>query len=365
MNPRRLFITAALFLFIGGTSPLHAQEDKKAETLPKSRKQETAAAPRENPAPRANHEAKKETRLYTIPRTFTVPRIDAGKANADPFSEKSKEAGSGAQQTLRITFLKAGVELNTDDEVSYDEAAELLTATTSVSAHRQLEDYFAALENEAEKQIHILVEFIEVDHLDFSDWMLENRISGDGTPLRMEVQKWAREGKATILESVMVSARTGQRAKVESIHELIYPTEYEGTQIPDTLTQDRGAEIPTTGIVGTAYETRNVGVTLEVDPVIGSDNTTIDLNLAPELVRLDGWSAWPNDDVEAKLKANMPNFYTMKTTTQVTTLDGRYAFISTMRPLEPGSPERKDALVLLFVRADIGSMGEWSVKEAP
>jgi len=39
----------------------------------------------------------------------------------------------------------------------------------------------------------------------------------------------------------------------------------------------------------TAFETRNTGVTLEVEPVIGPDGYTIDLNLVPQVVEFEGF----------------------------------------------------------------------------
>ena len=39
----------------------------------------------------------------------------------------------------------------------------------------------------------------------------------------------------------------------------------------------------------TAFETRNVGVALEVDPVVGADGFPIDLNIAPEIVEFEGF----------------------------------------------------------------------------
>jgi hypothetical protein len=349
MNPRIHLLFAASGLALVSLTPLSAQE-KAPVQKPKG------------PPPAAAQKSNGETRRYLIPPTFLISREGASQSKADPFSERSKEAGSGADQSLRMTFLKAGIELNTDDTISYDKAAEALTVTTSLSAHRQLEDYFAVLKNEAEHQIHILVEFIEVDHATFSDWIFENRITGDGNPLRKEVQKWIGAKSATILETSMVTARSGQRAKVESIHEYIYPTEFDPVSIPNTLTQAPGAEAPIAPITPTAYETRNMGTTLEIDPVIGADNITIDLNLAPEVVNLEGHTSWPSEDTDPKFKSDLPTFYTMKTTTQVTTIDGHYAFLSTMRPLEASKGEEADVLVLLFVRADIGSMGEWSVE---
>src|SRR5439155_22022645 len=37
------------------------------------------------------------------------------------------------------------------------------------------------------------------------------------------------------------------------------------------------------------WETRNTGVTLEVEPVVGGDATTIDLNLIPQVVEFEGF----------------------------------------------------------------------------
>jgi type II secretory pathway component GspD/PulD (secretin) len=37
------------------------------------------------------------------------------------------------------------------------------------------------------------------------------------------------------------------------------------------------------------FETRNTGVTLEVEPVVGPDGVTIDLNLVPQVVEFEGF----------------------------------------------------------------------------
>ncbi len=49
------------------------------------------------------------------------------------------------------------------------------------------------------------------------------------------------------------------------------------------------ASIPVTPTTPTAFETRNTGVTLEVEPVVGPDGTTIDLNLVPQVVEFEGF----------------------------------------------------------------------------
>lgn len=147
-----------------------------------------------------------------------------------------------------------------------------------------------------------------------------------------------------LLSAPSVMARSGQRAKIEVIREFIYPTEYDPPEIPNefgstaTLVpgQSQGA-FPVTPATPTAFETRNTGVTLEVDPVLGADEFTIDLNLAPEVVEFDGFInygspiqttasnplGFTDTVVITENRIEMPVFNTRKVTTQVTIWDGQ------------------------------------------
>ena len=147
-----------------------------------------------------------------------------------------------------------------------------------------------------------------------------------------------------LLSAPSVMARSGQRAKIEVIREFIYPTEYDPPEIPQNFGGGAGGGIniistfPVTPATPTAFETRNTGVTLEVDPVLGADEFTIDLNLAPEVVEFDGFinygspittsTANPITGVADRVvitdnRIEMPIFNTRKVTTQVTIWDGQ------------------------------------------
>ena len=56
--------------------------------------------------------------------------------------------------------------------------------------------------------------------------------------------------------------------------------------VAETGTVSISVVTPTTP---TAFETRNTGVTLEVEPVVGPDGVTIDLNLVPQVVEFEGF----------------------------------------------------------------------------
>jgi general secretion pathway protein D len=92
-----------------------------------------------------------------------------------------------------------------------------------------------------------------------------------------------------LLASPSVTTKSGQRAVIEIIREFRYPTEFQPPQIPQTVNSSGAGSIPITPTTPTAFETRNTGVTLEVEPVVGPDGQTIDLNLVPQTVDFDGF----------------------------------------------------------------------------
>jgi hypothetical protein len=74
------------------------------------------------------------------------------------------------------------------------------------------------------------------------------------------------DGKAKQMEVVYTRSRFEERLKVGSYEEYIYPTEYDPPEIPGkvTLTEIGGDAVSMKEATSTAFETRNVGVTMEV-----------------------------------------------------------------------------------------------------
>jgi len=92
-----------------------------------------------------------------------------------------------------------------------------------------------------------------------------------------------------LLSAPSVTTKSGQRAVIEIIREFRYPTEFTPPVVPQSLNLSAGALPVITPTTPTAFETRNTGVTLEVEPVVGPDGQTIDLNLVPQVVEFEGF----------------------------------------------------------------------------
>jgi general secretion pathway protein D len=157
-----------------------------------------------------------------------------------------------------------------------------------------------------------------------------------------------------LLSSPRVTTKSGQRAIIEIIREFRYPTEFEPPQVDKNGGNQGGntgglgttIQIPTvTPTTPTGFETRNTGVTMEVEPTVGPDGATIDLNLVPQVVEFEGFINYGspiktvNPSAFNALAAtiaggdqtvvltdnviNQPIFSTRKVTTSVSVWDGQ------------------------------------------
>ena len=150
-----------------------------------------------------------------------------------------------------------------------------------------------------------------------------------------------------LLSAPSVTTKSGQRAIIEVIRELRYPKTYTAPQVPSisssTSTVIGAASTVPVVVTPTTpqdWETRNTGVTLEVEPVVGGDATTIDLNLIPQVVEFEGFINYgspifavgvntaagislSNSVLLTQNTINQPVFSTRKVTTSVSVYDGQ------------------------------------------
>lgn len=220
------------------------------------------------------------------------------------------------------------------------------------------------------KMIQVQVEWIALEHTTLTEILFDREPAGDSTELRHEVQELVREGEAEVLETAICLARPGQKATTESIREHIYPTEWEpmglsneisveGDLDAEALSQLRRPPTPT------AFETRNVGCTLEIEPNIGADDRIIDLRFSPELVIPTGHLVWQSvkDGQDNENEIKLPLFYSLRTSTGLTMLDGQYRLASVLTPPGPEGEADFGGKIMLFVKCDVVAIGEEELED--
>lgn len=181
----------------------------------------------------------------------------------------------------------------------------------------------------------------------------------------------ARQESFTVLRS-----KSGNKATTESVTEQVYATEFEPPEIPQTVgvsiipaeVKDDANPIPDTSklkdaadidsfaglktpATPTAFEIRNVGNTLEIEPTLGQDNKTLDLRLAPEHVTLVGQST----NGQGVSKTDMPIFETQRLNTSAVIIIGQPFLLGTVSrpPNSKVDPDSATRVWFSFVTATL------------
>jgi general secretion pathway protein D len=146
-----------------------------------------------------------------------------------------------------------------------------------------------------------------------------------------------------LLSAPKVTTKSGQRAIIEIIREFRYPTTFSPPQVPSINAGSGGNNTVAISVVTPTtpqtFETRNTGVTLEVEPIVGGDGVTVDLNLVPQVVEFEGFINYGsqifgiNPNAVSSINTprilltdnviNQPVFSTRKVSTSVSVYDGQ------------------------------------------
>jgi general secretion pathway protein D len=144
-----------------------------------------------------------------------------------------------------------------------------------------------------------------------------------------------------LVSAPKVTVTSGRKATINITRKFPYPNAYSPpTVVPPTAP---GQIQPANPATPTSFETRNVGVQLEVEPTVGPDGYTIDLSLSPQITEFQGFVNYgspinavstvyapggqvPIGSQSVLLTANIVNqpvFSVRQVDTQVTVYDGQ------------------------------------------
>ena len=117
-----------------------------------------------------------------------------------------------------------------------------------------------------------------------------------------------------LMSAPKVTTKSGVKATIKIVREFPYPTDFTPAEVPPPTSQGVNISQQPTGSVSsnatdlrqqnptivttsssvtpstpTTFTNRDIGVSLEVEPLVGSDNYTIDLSLSPQVVEFEGF----------------------------------------------------------------------------
>ncbi|MCX6873592.1 MAG: hypothetical protein NTW21_07265 [Verrucomicrobia bacterium] len=206
--------------------------------------------------------------------------------------------------------------------------------------------------NAVASNVRISVQLIEVQHPTLTELMAGKATSGD--KLHSQAMALVRGGKAKVLETCIITTFPGSKATIESLREVIYPSDYEPSWPPGYVPPVPATPNPPFRLrpeTPSAWDTRNTGVTLEIEPSVTYDKR-VDLRFVSELVdpvALVTWMDFVDEWGDGSIRR--PTFGTLRTNTSITIELGSFELAGILTP-KPNAPavSRK---ILVFVRADI------------
>ncbi|NNE90456.1 MAG: hypothetical protein HKN23_02315, partial [Verrucomicrobiales bacterium] len=274
-----------------------------------------------------------ETRTLSVPRDF-VDGVSIPKKSHRTFQE--------------ILAEEAGIDFPENTAAIYDPSRGEIMIRHQKTVCDEIEVWLEKVSNAlggTDKQIQFRVEIYEVDALTGLAILHSTDGKNDHTSAWESVQDLLKERKASPVHSLQLFGRSGGRGKAEDKIEHVYPTEFEWDASGDV-------------VIGVANETRYVGTIIEIDPVLGADDYTIDLNFslehhtAPPIQRaIEVKSVKPGDGKE--FAGGMPEFHAKRIITGVVTHDGGTLLVGNWTPT--GKPEYAagDRMQIVFLRTSV------------
>ncbi len=197
----------------------------------------------------------------------------------------------------------------------------------------------------------------------------EKRIEKTVTTLHEMIAK----KKARLVDWPMVITKSGQRAVVENNNEVRYPTEFAAAvanagkkpvppgipslevinpPVPVNARDAAAAEVkpaapaedagqpqpeiaPASDATPAAFETRNCGVTLEIEPVLDTQTMRLDMQLQATHTTLTGFDKHTVEADGKKTTVEQPRFHASKSTTNLTLHNGQSVLLGTYRAAQP------------------------------
>jgi len=330
-----------------------------------------------------------ETRTYKVMPT-TIEQMTGGAgggaATATPATDDKMQIGQGAslgsaeRPDIRKFLNDAGIPFPESTSIVYIPAPPLLIVKNTAENLESFESLLNKL-NVATAQVAIEARFVEIGQSDLEElgleWLLtdnwEIATKPNGERIQMNkgnITKGLRElnvsagqigtavggtmGNVASISSILtnpeltvilhalqqkdgvnllsapkVTTKSGSNAKIKVVEELIYPTEYQQQAQSIGTTTSGNQSLVQIVVTPSAFETRDLGVILDVTPTVGPDNETIDLVMLPQVVELSRWidygSDVPTGDVNRPQHITLlqPVFHCRDITTSISIWDGQ------------------------------------------
>jgi hypothetical protein len=372
MNPARLGLVRAAF-FQANLVALLPLEDSRVEQLLKMRGEAVSPTPKAVfPVADPNLPPGMAVRRFRIPPDFLSLGSTPADSAADPFASG---AAAGEPQFIRSMGVE---EILRSQGIPFPpgSSANLLSATSELVVRNTpenidlVEEFVQTAIGETPKLVVLSLHIAQADAGLIRKLERETRRLPDHVSAWRSIEEAVAQGSAKVLRSALITTKSGQQSGYESIIQFVTNTgvSYSNSNSSaDTAESKKEAGAPSAvakaSVVSqsgnswltTSGEIQKVGFDFEIEPTVGADSKTIDLNLASTYdfaPPTQSVSTEPVPEGTRRIAAPSVEFHESEVKLSTTLLSGSTRMISVWKP--SGTPELDgDVLQALFIRADI------------
>jgi len=262
-------------------------------------------------------------------RAPAMPAADVKDAAITDFIKRSHFA-------FRSRLIAEGITLPAGSLAAVDPVNQTLAIRTTPAMHERIAAIATRLERNLAKNVHFTVEIIEAEASAVRDAM-KKAVKADHRPVWEALDALVATNKAVVITSQRLETKGGTRSTVESGEERYYTTE---------MTLDESTRSTT------AMESRRAGTILEIEPTIGPDGVTMEVNVSLEHHHgqpVDRWDVI-NTSGEKAVESPLIDFQVAHPVTGFTMLSG---MTKTLGLWQPATSPKGEKFQIAFLTAHI------------
>ena len=363
----------------GNIVPLLPSADSRAEQMLAALGEKvlpTPAAKAEEPSKPAPMPSGMEIRQFRVPLDF-LARNPAEAAPADPFAP---ETGAAAEPSIpaRMPSLdllrERGISFPEGASASFIAATSQLIVLNTPENLDKLEAFLESIRDRAARTVGMAFYIVQGDATAMRQIEEQTAQTADHVEIWRRIENDAAQGKLKIVRTGWIETRSGQRARSAVGEERSWAESggwyHRGirTSAQKPVKDEKGGqpqggateEATSDGQIGSPvfqseFEHVMVGTEIEVDPVIGPDLLTVDVNLSvkhdssPPTVRQENT---PQGEV-MRVDAPGVDFHKSQCTTAVVLMDGMTRMVGLWKPDAVVEGPDADVLQAVFIKVDL------------
>ncbi len=262
-------------------------------------------------------------------RAPALPPVDAKDEAVTDFIKRSHFA-------FRARLIEEGITLPTGSLAALDPVNQTLAIRTTSAMHERILALATRLDRNLAKNVHFTVEIFEADASAVREAM-KKAVKADHRPVWEALDALVTASKAVVITSQRLETKGGTRATVESGEERFYTSE---------MTFDEKNRSTT------AMEARRAGTIFEIEPTIGPDGVTMEINVSLEHHHGQPVDRWDiiNTSGEKSVESPLVDFQVAHPVTGFTMLSG---MTKTLGIWQPASSPKGEKLQIAFLTAHI------------